>query len=392
MKILLIDIEKGKIEKEKNTSATSLNINLLQNFTEPLDDIKTVTSYDSAHNFIDKKLIDEKKYIDFILIHVKSDDSKKANEFALDIRKSNDTYFNGYFKVSAICIVLLTNYTFYENVIESHLYSRVIYSYWEESHLIRELGLAITDWRQKLAGELDELNIKLDVDFKDFNPKWALRYKLHKLNILTSKFINDQNRFSFLWLGDKLQLIDYSVNEFQGLLKSRIRYKEKRIHEYLMQNERILLGEYKSGYIYEKHLYYQGSKKYIEGDFINYSHNYYFENPEVFEVKRPEKKVVKKDNRGVYSHFNRYLNQVSKYHSYLTDQKNVKEIESKLDIRYQNFDYTMLFSRSEYVDDYIGLINNKIDILPFKMKLITYDELINRFERFYERTKKFGVR
>ncbi len=397
MKILLIDIEAGKIRQGTNPHTMSFNTNLLLSFSEPLDDIRTETSFESAYNFIKEELVVKNKYIDFILIHVKSEDAKKANDFSYNIRKSKDSYFNGYFNVSAICIVVVTNYTYTDSVINSHLFSRIIYSFWKETHFIRELGLAINDWRQKLAGELDELNIRLDIDFKNFDSQWAIKYKLHKLNILTSKFINDKERFSFLWLGDNLKSIDYSVSEFHQLMKSKTREKEKKIHEYLKLKERILLGEYKKDFIYERHLYYNGSRKYIEADFINYAYPFYLDNPEIFEVKRPEKKIIRKNNKGFYSHFNSYLDQVSKYYTYLTDPINIVEIEDKLDtdrlkINYKRFDYTMLFSRSEHADECIEQIGNKIDSLPFKMKMLTYDELINRFERFYERIKKYGVR
>ena len=132
--------------------------------------------------------------------------------------------------------------------------------------------------------------------------------------------------------------------------------------------------------------------KYIEADFFNYSHPYYLGNHEVFEVKLSGKKIIKENGKDFYSYFNNYLNQVNKYFTYLTDPINFIEIENKLDIKIQDFDYTMLFSRNEYVNVYSEKIFNKINSLPFNMRMITYDDLINRFERFYERTKKFGVR
>ena len=224
MKILLIDIQKEKF----GDSVISFNTSLLKDFTELTEDLEIRTSFESAYAFINENLIEKKKYIDLILVHAKLEDVQKANDFSNNIRKSEDTYFNGYFNISSICIVLIADFIFHDKVIESNLFNWIISCYWKEHRFIGELGLAITEWRQKLAGELDELNINLDLDFKNFNSEWALRTKLYKLNILTVKFINDKNQFSFIWLGEKLSLIDYSVNEFQQLLKSNTRQKEKK--------------------------------------------------------------------------------------------------------------------------------------------------------------------
>jgi hypothetical protein len=391
MKILLIDIAGEEGVKNEMLDNSNFNTNLLKNFAEP-QDIRKEYSFDKALNFIISFLISEKKFIDFILIYVKSSEANKANDFARIIRENKETYFHGYFNLSAICLVIMTEYTFHDNVIENELYTRIIYSYHEESHLILELGKAIDEWRQKLAGELDELNLKPKINFKDFSSDWALRHKLHKLNILTAKFITDQQQFSFIWLGDNLSLIDYSVNEFQQLIKSNGRFKEKQIHQYLKQHERFLLGEYKSHFSYEKQLYYHDSRKYIEIDFVNHAYPYLSDNPEAFEIKRPEKELMQKNKKGFYSHFNQYLNQVHKYYQYLSSEENRRQIESKLNIKYQPFDYTMLFSRREFVEEYTDLIDTQTKTLPFQLNLITYDELIDRFERFYYRTKKYGVR
>jgi len=391
MKILLIDIEKEKEAKSNNDDLNnSFNIKLLDHLIDSESDIKKVEKYTEAFNFIDE-LTRQKKFIDFIIINNKSSNLSETSDFVLKVRESKETYFNGYFNLSAICIIVITSHLFDGKIIKENLYSRIINSHFKESKLIDELGLAITYWRQLLAGELDELNLDLNLNFKDFNANWALRFKLHKLHILSSKFISDQQKFSFLWLGDNLKTIDYSVDQFQKLIKSQVTLKEKQIHKYLRENEKFLLGENKSCYTYEKQLYYQNSRKYIEVDFINHPHSYLFDNPEAFEIKLPEKKIIRKDGKNVLSHFDRYLNQVNKYQSYLTDEKNINEIKDRLKENFHPFDYTMLFSRQEFVDDYSEMINQRLDTLPFKLKFITYDHLINRFEKLYERTKKYRI-
>lgn len=390
MKILFIDINLDEVQ-DNNQESYGFNINLLKTLAE-IQDIRKEVSFDGALNYINEYLITDKKYLDFILICVNSTYGDKANDFAQLIRRNKETYFHGYFNISALCIIVITEFTFHDNVIKNELFSKILYSYSNEAHFITELGNTIIDWRQKLAGELDDLNLKPTIEFKNFDPDWAVRYKLHRLKILTSKFIAERSNFSFIWLGDNLKLIDYSVNEFQQLIKSRNRYKEKHIHQYLKRNERFLLGEYKSHYSYEKQLYYRDSRKYIEIDFINHSYSYISDSPEAFEIKRPEKELLHKNKIGFYSHFNQYLNQLTKYHLYLSDKNNVSQIKKKLDIEHQPFDYTILLSRREFVEEYKYLIEPYISSQPFQMKLITYDDLINRFERFYDRTKKYGIR
>ncbi len=257
--------------------------------------------------------------------------------------------------------------------------------------MISAIGLSITDWRQQLAGELDDLNLGLKIDFNGFSTDWAINHKLHRLKILTKDFLIAKRQFSFLWLGKNLHEIDYTVGDLQKLMRSGRRYKEKEIHEYLKKHERLLLGEYKNNPVYEGHLYYPKSRRYIEADFLNFPFQHYFENPEVFEVKRYEKNFYNSRKNMPYAHYKRYIGQIDKYFKYLNDPINAEEIQKKLKEKGQNFDYTLLFSKSDYWEEFRNEIKKDLEVLDFNLNIITYDALIERFERLYERTKRFGV-
>lgn len=386
MKILLIE----HITEARYKSFT-FNTLILKELVEKGEDFTRVNSIQSAEKFL-HELSNRGKYIDLIVLLIDAASSEDANKFGERISYSSKTYFHGFFNLSQIPInVAVIDRYHAKDKTRTYLFSKVFSYYLSGEHFINAIGLSITEWRQKLAGELDDLNLGLEMDFRGFNSDWAINHKLHGLKILTKDFLIAKRRFSFLWLGKRLSEIDYTVGNLQKMMRSQSRYKEKDIHRYLKEHERLLLGEYKDNTVYEQHLYYRNSRKYIEVDFLNFPFEYYFENPEVFEVKRYEKKLFNSRREKPYAHTNRYIKQVDKYYKYLTDPENSSEIKKKLETENTNFDYTMLFSRNDYWEEFQYEISKDLDVLDFNLRILTYDQLIERFERLYERTKRYGV-
>jgi len=386
MKILLIE----HITEAKNKSMR-FNIDIIQELIEKRDDITNVRSIQAAERFF-TDLSHKGKYIDLIILFIDTDSIDDVNRFGERISYSNKTYFHRFFNLSQIPInIIMNDRSTYGRNLRRHFFSKVLSCLMSNEHIINAIGLSVTDWRQRLAGELDDLNLGLRIDFSGFDSDWVINHKLHALKILTKEFLIAKRRFSFLWLGKNLHEIDYTVGNLQKLMKSQSRYKEKDIHKYLREHKKLLLGEYKDIYKYEKHLYYPHSRKYIEVDFLNFPIQHYYENPEVFEVKRYEKKFFSSRRGKPYAYYNSYIKQLEKYHNYLTNSQNAEEIKKKLDFGNINYDYTMLFSRSEYWEEFKYEIQKDLEVMDFNLRILTYDQLIERFERLYERTKRYGV-
>ena len=75
-----------------------------------------------------------------------------------------------------------------------------------------------------------------------------------------------------------------------------------------------------------------------------------------------------------------------KYYDYLSDPNNKQEIKKRLDEFINAFDYTLLIGRKETEEE--NLYNLKKLINSSKINILTYDDLIERYDQARERIKK----
>ena len=83
---------------------------LLHEFSEP-NDIEYSDTVDQAKNFIIDKLIENKKFLDLIIIQDSSQKSEISIDFIDWLRNlTKETYFNGYFKLEGIPVLLYRDF------------------------------------------------------------------------------------------------------------------------------------------------------------------------------------------------------------------------------------------------------------------------------------------
>jgi len=381
MKILVIKDE---------TIHPDFKYDLLNEFSEP-NDIEYSDTVEQAKNLIIDKLIENKKFLDLIIIQDSSQESEISFDFIDWLRNlTEETYFNSYFKLEGIPVIL---YRDFPNSSFSAKFDRILNTYVSDKILIYYIGLTITNWRQNLVSDLDLLDLDLTLNYKKTNITLAYK-RLYKLKILTQKFLDDRKTLDFIWFGNNLNSIDVSVNKFHDLLKEfEGNYHltgEKRIHEFLIQNDTLLKGEYKLKCLYETHFYVQNTKKYVEPDFINVPFSYTFDFPEIFEVKLPNHRFSKIDGSDLLKSTKNYIRQVTeKYYNYFSSTANQPEVLKRIQYPLNSFDYTLLIGRKSQLEENQSFLKDFQNNIYFQ--LISYDDLIERFERLFERTKKYMV-
>jgi hypothetical protein len=382
MKILIIKDENIHLD---------FNYELLTEFAES-NDINYLDNTGLAKNFIIENLINKKKFLDLIIIQDSSPDSEISTDFIDWLKNlSEETYFNGYFKLESIPVIL---YLDQPNSTFSIKFDRILNTYVSDRIFKYYVGLTITNWRQQLLSDLDELDLDLTLNYKKTNISLALK-RLYRLKILTKKFLDDRKTLDFIWFGNRLNSMDISIQEFYDLLGEFDRNKsltgEKMIHEYFKNNKPLLLGEYKYDFYYEKQFYHQNSRKYVEPDFLNIPFSYTYDHPEIFEVKLPNHRFTRLDGSDLLKTTKNYIHQVTeKYFNYFSSEENQAEIQKRITYSLNSFDYTLLIGRKSQIEESKDLLDdyNQKKII---FQLISYDDLIERFERLYERTKKYMV-
>jgi hypothetical protein len=215
------------------------------------------------------------------------------------------------------------------------------------------------------------------------------------LKILTQRLIEDRKCLNFIWLGNKLDSIDLSANNFYKLIEkgnsNQTAASEKEIHAFLKKSGTLLLGEYKYDFFYEKHFYLNKSRKYVEPDFINIPFTYTMDLPEIMEIKLPNHRLARIDGSKLLKSTQKSISQViDKYYNYFSSPVNISEINKRVEVLTNSFDYTLLIGRRLDIEENLSKVQNYLNN-GFTFQIISYDELFERFERLYERTRKFKV-
>jgi len=165
---------------------------------------------------------------------------------------------------------------------------------------------------------------------------------------------------------------------------------EKEIHQYLLANERLLLGEFYSKTFYEKQFYIPGTQRYVENDFTNMAHGFYDQAPEIFEVKLPSQRLVRLDKKLFYRNTEKAIEQVTlKYAGYFSDPRNREEIYRRIGYKGNSFDYTLLIGRKRDKEENEEFLSRAFGNL--NLRLLTYDEIPDNYQRLYERTMRYRL-
>ena len=259
---------------------------------------------------------------------------------------------------------------------------------------------SIDIWLDNLKSDLDDLNIdhlgNFQLDIKTFVAK------SNNLRILSESFYKNAIRLNYIWVQDNHSIIDSAGDELLKLVKqyeiNKTLRNEKHIHNCLKTHSHVLRGEDYNLPIYEKQLYYNNSRKYIESDFINPRFNYSWYKNQSYEVKLPSERFVKKKNHDILlASFKKFTrSQVAKYQEYLTNEQNLKHMTERfnndnINILNQQFEFAILIGRDAFKEENIYLVNKETTFHNFQIDLITYDDIIRKHEHLYQRLKRFSI-
>jgi hypothetical protein len=144
--------------------------------------------------------------------------------------------------------------------------------------------------------------------------------------------------------------------------------------------------------LYERQLYYNSSRRYIEIDFINVNHSYHNVPIELYEVKLPNHSFTSK--KGIlYNSTRKYLNQIGKkYCEYFSNSTHYNQIKSKLDIEPTPFSLSLLIGRKEDLEENKYILNKAMADYGQLINVHSYDDLIEKYNFLYKRIKRFNIK
>lgn len=373
----------------------NLDHGYLSRFAEK-EDILYIESVDEARNYILYHLVGLQEHIDFIMVDLKGVDEEVIGDFAYWIILQETEYSQNNFRLSSIPLILVRSRDYEMGLDESisSLYTKIFNEGHDDTVKQEIIGTAISQWMQKIGDDLAYFNMDLKLQFDSPKLKWLLSHRTHKLKVLTETFFRRMKKLPYIWFGENLKTFDISLNTLYDLLKKAERFSslrnEKEIHRYLLSNLRVLLGEFYELTRYEMQYYLPNSRQYVEPDFTNMAYSFYHQNPEIFEVKLPSQKLVRKDKKIFYRNTTRALNQVTlKYAGYFSDPLNIQEISRRIGYDGNHFNYTLLIGRKREKEENEEYLSNFLETKD--VKVITYDELPENFQRLYERTLRFRL-
>ncbi|WP_164121890.1 hypothetical protein [Sphingobacterium sp. xlx-130] len=382
-------------------------------YIESKKDVIVKYTVDSAKDFLTDTIIERQKHLDFIIIDYSTIEfEKEINELTEWLRKTKAVYSIKNFKLKAIPLFLMNNnllisedfFTLFPSRSDTLKYHNGIIIKPDDFSRIgisnNKLASGLDKWLDDLKSDLDDLDIdsegKHPLDLKIFETR------SYKLRVLSDQFQHNSKRLDYIWVGNSTNIVEATGDDILKMLRQYERNpslrNEKEIHDLLNSNNHLLKGEdyYKS--LYEKHFYYTHSKKYVESDFINFKHEYSLAKNEIFEVKLPNERFVAKTKiPRILKQAQRYFNQVGKkYNNYFSYDINMNEIAKRLkdegiDTSSLDFNLSLLMGREEYRQENQELINQALIYGQKQVKLITYDNLIDRHQYLHQRVTRFGL-
>lgn len=391
MRILILS--NSAIDKDADLHQWSL-------LAEP-DEIHLFFEESAIKEFIDKHLIKEQKHADLIVIYNREKNgfefweerSVTQDDSLIDwIRESEDEYSDNNFNLKAIPVVIfdaeLSHKQYFIASFKNKKYDliRHPYSFEYDEVFLEVVGRPIYHWIQRIGSELDSLDLDLQFNFQ--------RSRLNKIDtlgfeILSESFVRKRQSLDYLWVGNNIWILDQAADKLSKLtresLSNRKIRNEKEFHKAL-----VLCDENYKESLYEKHFYLPNSLKYVEPDFINIPYRHSFAKPEIFEVKLPNQRLFDIKTGIPSSYFLRSVSQVAnKYKDYFSDGRHEDEIMKRASLKIQEMRYTLLIGSSQEKEDNISSVSrleNENDIV-----ILSYEEMIYRYARLFDRIKKFRL-
>lgn len=406
MKILLIS--------EQKTLPPSYFKIFEGDYIESRRDVIVKLSAQDAKEFLMNTIIENQKHLDFIIADYSTHKfHEEINRLMIWLRETKENYSIRNFKLCSIPFFLMNNDLLINEKsvfqwmpstsLQTQLHNGIVIKPDDFSQIGTNnnvLASGLTTWLDDLKSDLDDLDI--DSEGKYFLDLKILEKRSYKLRVLSDQFHHNTKRLDYIWVGNSRKIVESTGDEILKMLKQyegnpSLR-NEKEIHKLLRANEHLLKGEDYYRSLYEKHFYYTKRRRYVESDFINFKHDYSLFKDEIFEVKLPNERFITKTKiPRILKQAQRYFNQVGKqYNEYFSSDINMNEITKRLkdegiDTFSLDFDLSLLMGREEYRQENQELINQAVIYGQKKVKLITYDNLIDRHQYLHQRVTRFGL-
>ncbi|MBE9584006.1 tRNA amino-acyl synthetase [Mucilaginibacter sp. JRF] len=358
------------------------------------EDLHIYNDFNLAKEFLER-VVEGQKHIDFIITDWEVNVSF-ANEIVSWLRNSEHIYSSKNFQLRALPILLIEDDDKQSSAVRAD-FDQVVSDFPTNPLKLRTaIKSAIKKWRYSLANDLDLIG--LDPKTLTYHPNDRKAFiSYYRLKVLTKDFVNVKSkRLNYIWANSDAQLLNQRNEQFEKHIYRATynpsKYMEKETHDFLKNNNTLLLGENYSKPIYEPRLYKLGNKIDIP-DFINTPHEYSLRSPEIFEVKRWSQKIIRSNERFI-SKAKKSFGQVKRYQSYMESENsnNLKYISKYLNRLYDNYEYTLFMGSKSEKEDHLDLIEQLKKDFDFNdIKLLTYEELLERHIRMCDRLSDFDI-
>jgi hypothetical protein len=396
-----------------DTRLSSIDVGRFRDFGDP-DDIEIKHGFNAGMEFIQNYVLRDQKHIDLIIVSRQKKtnpwdfeyEDNHIDDFAIWLRDLSENYSSDNFQISSIPLILDDEETLHRSLFIASFKNK-FYDLITNLKSIRDdrilyiLGKPINSWLNKLGDELDRVDLDTQFDFaKSLVPK----KDSFDTKILSNNFFLRLQKLDYAWIGDNIKRLYVDADMFKKLLDKsdkdkKLRNEKEDYHSFLLRYQGLFLGDQYSKTIYENHFYYRMSQKYVEPDFVNlpYSHSFY--SPQIFEIKLPNQRLVNLNGQ-ISRYFKNSTGQVgTKYMNYFLNkngnreqiikglnQQELKNFES------QNFVHRLLIGRQRDKDENQEIINDYLLTKRYKIDIITYDELLSKYQMIYDRVNRFGLK
>ncbi|MDO6852391.1 tRNA amino-acyl synthetase [Cellulophaga lytica] len=351
----------------------------------------------SAKEFLEKKVIGEKKHLDFIISDWKFgvDNVKGLLNW---LRKSEHYYSSDNFQFKAIPFLLIEDRE-NQSLSISDGFNAVIQNFPNDYiNLKHNITSSIKKWRTSFADDLELIGLdpKTKVIYHNHRNSFLAYYRL---KVISRKFVDDKSKsLNYIWTNNNIKELVDSNEKFEQKMKATMikptKYLEKEFHDFLDANQTFLKGENFSKTLYEKHLYINNTKKYNEADFINQPHEYALRYPEIFEVKRQSQRIFWKNKDRILSKAKKAFQQVNRYKNYMESNNPNNEfyIKKYLGKLHSEYEYTLLMGSTEekrFSENLLEQLKGELDFDD--INLMTYEDLLERHIRLCDRLEVLNI-
>lgn len=378
-----------------NNSSGNLELSrvhkLFEGFCEN-EDVIVRNNLQDAKEYLQNFIIAPQKHLDLIITHWNFG-NRNSKEIVDWLRVSEENYSSQNFIFRSIPILLIEDTDNHTKEFERG-FDWLIKDFPENLVKLND-GVygSVKTWRSFLADDLRRIGLNLKEQLIYSRKRFTSYDSLH---VLSRRFVESKTTFlNYIWTDPNLIFKDQINEQFDNLIRKQV--KEKEFHKFFLQQPTLVKGEdfYRTGreLLYEPQLNKVGRKRDIP-DFINRPFAYSLRNPEIFEVKLPTERFLRRDKFCLLYKAKKNFRQVKRYQGYMnsSDILHQQNIIHHLGQIHNSYDYTLLMGSKDEKLEHLDLIERLKGNFDFSdIKLITYEELLERHVRLVEHYRKADI-